>query len=185
MFELKALGPQRLKGFDVPVPAWAVVREAENVSRFEASHSQGMTPFVGREPEVALLLDRWRDAADGEGQVVLLSGEAGIGKSRILVTLSERIGEERHVALHYQCSPQHVNEAFYPIVGRLWRAAGLAAGEPAAARLDKLEAMILRSGLAPKRRRHFLPRYCRSRPRGAIPRSKWSRANRRSGRSWR
>ena len=127
-----------------------MVRETENVSRFEASHSQGMTPFVGREQEVALLIERWRDAADGEGQVVLLSGEAGIGKSRILLTLSERIGEERHVALRYQCSPQHVNDAFYPIVGRLSRGAGFLAGEPVATRLDKLEAMIARSGLAPK-----------------------------------
>ena len=83
-FELKPLGPQTLKGFDAPVPAWTVLREAENVSRFEASRSQGLTPFVGREHEMALLLDRWRDASEGEGQVVLLSGEAGIGKSRIL-----------------------------------------------------------------------------------------------------
>ncbi|MGD0188812.1 MAG: adenylate/guanylate cyclase domain-containing protein [Roseiarcus sp.] len=149
-FELKPLEPQDLKGFDAPVPAWAVVREAENVSRFEAAHSQGMTPFVGREQEVALLIDRWRDAAEGEGQVVLLSGEAGIGKSRILATLNERIGEQRHIALRYHCSPQHANDAFYPIVGQMWRAAGLASGEPAAARLDKLEAMIARSGLEAK-----------------------------------
>ena len=94
-FELKALGPQTLKGFDAPVPAWTVVREAENVSRFEASRSEAMTPFVGREHEVALLIDRWRDASEGEGQVVLLSGEAGIGKSRILAALRERIGDER------------------------------------------------------------------------------------------
>jgi len=84
-FDLKELGPQKLKGFDAPVPAWMVLREAENLSRFEASRSQGLTPFVGREHEVALLLDHWRDATEGEGQVVLLSGEAGIGKSRILV----------------------------------------------------------------------------------------------------
>ena len=94
-FELNALGSQTLKGFDATVPAWAVLGEAENVSRFEASRSQGLTPFVGREHEVALLLDRWRGARDGEGQVVLLSGEAGIGKSRILAALRERIGGER------------------------------------------------------------------------------------------
>jgi class 3 adenylate cyclase len=149
-FELKALGLQDLKGFDAPVPGWAVVREAENVSRFEASQSRGMTPFVGREQEVALLVDRWRDAAEGEGQVVLLSGEAGIGKSRILAALRERIGDQRHIVMRYQCSPQHANDAFYPIVGQMWRAAGLASGEPAAARLDKLEAMIALSGLDPK-----------------------------------
>ena len=123
-FELKPLGPQTLKGFDAPVPAWAVLREAENVSRFEASRSQGMTPFVGREHEVALLLDRWRDATEGEGQVVLLSGEAGIGKSRILAALRERIGDEPHVTMRYQCSPHHVNDAFYPITSQIWHAAG-------------------------------------------------------------
>ena len=115
-FELTPLGPRTLNGFDAPVPAWTVLREAENVSRFEASRSQGMTPFVGREHEVALLLDRWRDATEGEGQVALLSGEAGIGKSRILAALRERIGGEPHVSVRYQCSPHHVNDAFYPIV---------------------------------------------------------------------
>jgi class 3 adenylate cyclase len=93
-FELKPLGPQSLKGFDAPVLAWTVLREAENVSRFEASRSQGLTPFVGRAHEVALLLDRWHDASEGEGQVALVSGEAGIGKSRILATLREKISDE-------------------------------------------------------------------------------------------
>ena len=115
-FELKALGPQTLKGFDAAIPAWAVVSEAENVSRFEASRSHGMTPFVGREREIALLLDRWRHATEGEGQIALLSGEAGIGKSRMLATLRERIGDAPHVTTRYQCSPHHVNDAFYPIV---------------------------------------------------------------------
>ena len=114
-FELKALGPQTLKGFEAPVPAWAVLREAEIVSRFEASRAQGDTPFVGRDHELALIRERWRDAREGEGQVVLLSGEAGIGKSRILAALRERIGGEPHVPMRYQCSPHHVNDAFYPI----------------------------------------------------------------------
>jgi class 3 adenylate cyclase len=146
-FELKALGPQTLKGFEAPIPAWAIVRENENVSRFEASHSEAMTPFVGREHEVALLFDRWRDAAEGEGQVALLSGEAGIGKSRILAALREQIGEERQVTLRYQCSPHHANDAFYPIIGQIWHAAGFVSGEPTPTRLDKLAAMIARSGL--------------------------------------
>jgi hypothetical protein len=145
-FELEALGLQALKGFDAPVSAWLVLREAENISRFEASRSEAMTPFVGREQEVALLIDRWRDAIEGEGQVVLLSGEAGIGKSRIVATLRDRIGDEPHITLRYQCSPHHVNDAFYPIIGQIWRAAGLVPGELAAARLDKLEAMIALSG---------------------------------------
>ena len=160
------------------------MREAENVSRFEASRSQGMTPFVGREHEVALLLDRWRDATEGEGQVALLSGEAGIGKSRILAALRERIGDEPHVTVRYQCSPHHVNDAFYPITSQIWHAAGFVSGEPAAARLDKLEAMIARSGLDAEGDR-AVPRRAAVDPRsrGDIPRSKWRRASRRSGRS--
>ena len=141
-FDLKALGPQAIKGFAAPVPTWLVVREAENITRFEASRSQGMTPFVGREHETALLLDRWRDASEGAGQVALLSGEAGIGKSRILAALRDRIENDPHVTVRYQCSPHHVNDAFYPISSQIWYAAGFVSGEPAASRLDKLEAMI-------------------------------------------
>ena len=149
-FELAPLGAQSLKGFDAPVPAWTVLREAENVSRFEASRSQGLTPFVGREHEVAILLDRWRDGSEGEGQVALISGEAGIGKSRTLAALRQRIGDEPHVAMRYQCSPHHVNDAFYPISSEIRHACGFIGDEPASARLDKLEAMIARSGLDAK-----------------------------------
>jgi class 3 adenylate cyclase/tetratricopeptide (TPR) repeat protein len=145
-FELNALGSQTLKGFDATVPAWAVLGEAENVSRFEASRPQSLTPFVGREHEVALLLERWRGARDGEGQVVLLSGEAGIGKSRVLAALREGIGSEAHVTIRYQCSPHHVNDAFYPIASHIWHAAGFVSGERSTVRLDRLEAMIARSG---------------------------------------
>jgi class 3 adenylate cyclase len=129
-FDLKSLGVQILKGFDAPVPAWKVLREAQNVSRFESSQSERMTPFVGREQEVALLVERWRDAAEGEGQVMLLSGEAGIGKSRILAALRERIGDSPYVTLRYQCSPHHVNDAFYPISRQIWHAAGFVSDEP-------------------------------------------------------
>src|SRR5271167_1143702 len=135
VFDLEPLGSQTLKGFDAPVPVWAVLREADNVNRFEASRSHGMTPLVGREHEIALLLDRWRDATEGEGQVALLSGEAGIGKSRILAALSERIGDEPHVRVRYQCSAHHVNDAFHPITSHIWHAADFVSGEPAAARL--------------------------------------------------
>jgi class 3 adenylate cyclase/tetratricopeptide (TPR) repeat protein len=155
-FELKPLGPQMVKGFETPVAAWTVLREAENVSRFEAARSVGMTPLIGREHEVSTLLDCWRDAAGGAGQVVLLSGEAGIGKSRVLEALRERIGDEPHVTVRYQCSPHHVNDAFYPMTAHIWKAAGFAGGEPAAARLDKLEALIERSRLETKEVAPFL-----------------------------
>ena len=150
MFELKSLGVLTLRGFDTPTPAWTVLREVQNVSRFEASRSRGVTPFVGREHEVALLLDRWRKVEEGKGQVVLLSGEAGIGKSRILAVLSDRISNAPHVRVRYQCSPHRINDAFHPISNQIWHAAGIASDEPAAAKLDKLEAMIAESGLEGK-----------------------------------
>ena len=110
--------------------------------RFEAQAVGGLTPFVGREAEIQLLLDRWRQAKDGEGQVVLLSGEPGIGKSRITQVLRERLEEEAHVHLRYQCSPFYTNSAFYPIIGQLERAAGFARDDTAAMKLDKLERVI-------------------------------------------
>ena len=103
--------------------------------------------MVGREEELALLLRRWDQAKSGEGRVVLISGEAGIGKSRVLAELSERIVDEPHVTVRYQCSPHRVNDAFFPITSQIWRAAGFVGAEPDAARLDKLEALIARSGL--------------------------------------
>jgi class 3 adenylate cyclase len=146
-FEAKALGPQSLKGFATPVPAWTVTREAENITRFEASRRGNLTPFVGREQEVALLVDRWRAATTGEGQMVLLSGEAGIGKSRVLAALRERIGRERHIIIRYQCSPHHSNNPLFPIAEQIRHAAGLVSGEAATTRLEKLEAMVSLSGL--------------------------------------
>ena len=147
-FELEALGPQTIRGLPAPVPAWVVRRESMSVNRFEASLTKAMTPFVGREQEVALLVERWRDAKEGEGQAVLLSGEAGIGKSRILANLRLHIGDENHIVMSFQGSAHHVNEAFYPVLGPIWRAAGFASDEPSEQRLDKLEAFIGRAGLA-------------------------------------
>jgi class 3 adenylate cyclase len=146
-FELKPLPPQTLAGFTAPVPAWRIAGERENVSRFEASRSEVLTPFVGRENEISLLLERWRRAVKGEGQVVMLSGEAGIGKSRILAALRERLRGENHVTLRYQCSPHHINDAFHPVIGQVWYAAGFVSGEPADVRLAKLERMLRIAGV--------------------------------------
>ena len=98
-------------------------------SRFEALHASGLTELVGREEELELLLRRWSKAKGGEGQVVLLSGEAGIGKSRLTAALMERLEGEPHTRLRYFCSPQHTDSALYPVIGQMERAAGLAHGD--------------------------------------------------------
>src|SRR5208283_148312 len=134
-----------LPGFSESIAVWQVVGEGAAENRFEALHGRRVAALVGREEELALLLRRWDQAKAGEGRVVLLSGEAGIGKSRVLAALSERIGDEPHVRVRYQCSPHHVNDAFFPITSQIWRAAGFADGEAAAARLAKLETTIARS----------------------------------------
>ena len=146
-FKLKPLGPLTVKGFDAAVQAWSLLGEAAHVDRFEASRTEALTGFVGREHEVSFLTDRWRGALEGEGHVVLLCGEAGIGKSRTIAELRKRIGEERSIVMRYQCSPHHVNDAFYPIIGQIWHAASLVSDEPAATRLDKLETLTGLSGL--------------------------------------
>ena len=141
-FKLQALGPQTLKGYSVGVEAWRVIGEGEVESRFDAAQAGALTQFVGRTHELGLLMDRWSRAVDGEGQVVLLSGEAGIGKSRLLQTLSERIGDEPHLRLRYQCSSLHSNSALYPVIRQLEHAAGITASDAAETNLDKLEALL-------------------------------------------
>jgi class 3 adenylate cyclase/predicted ATPase len=142
LFELADLGPQRLKGFAEPIPAWRVVSSSAAESRFEAMHTAGLTPLVGREHELGILLERWARAKDGDGQVVLIEGEAGIGKSRLLRALREELGGEPHVTLRHFCSPYHTNSALYPIITQLERAAGLASDDEAGDKLAKLEAML-------------------------------------------
>src|SRR6185437_8980896 len=124
------------------VGAWAVLRPASVESRFEALHASGLTELVGREEELELLLRRWSRAKTGEGQVVLLSGEAGIGKSRLTAALMERLEGEPHSRLRYFCSPQHTDSALYPIIGQMERAAGLAHGDTAQVKLAKLDALL-------------------------------------------
>jgi class 3 adenylate cyclase/predicted ATPase len=142
LFELEDLGAKDLKGVIGPVRAWAALRPASVESRFEALHATGLTALVGREEELELLLRRWSKAKIGEGQVVLLSGEAGIGKSRLAAALLEHLTNEPHTRLRYFCSPQHTDSAFYSIIGQMERAAGLAHGDTAQAKLDKLDALL-------------------------------------------
>jgi class 3 adenylate cyclase len=136
------LGPRDLKGVSGPVRAWAALRPASVESRFEALHASGLTELVGREEELGLLLRRWSKAKTGEGQVVLVSGEAGIGKSRLTAALLERLATEPHTSLRYFCSPQHTDSAFFPIIGQMERAAGLVQNDAPQARLDKLDAVL-------------------------------------------
>src|SRR5262245_59849703 len=142
LFELQDLGAKELKGIAAPARAWTALRASSVEGRFEALHAAGLTALVGREEESELLLRRWSRANDAEGQVVLLSGEAGIGKSRLTAALLERLANEPHTRLRYFCSPQHTDSALYPIIGQTERAAGLAHGDTVQAKLDKLDAVL-------------------------------------------
>jgi class 3 adenylate cyclase/tetratricopeptide (TPR) repeat protein len=143
-FELTDLGEYDLKGMAEPVHAWRVERALVTESRFDANRGGGgLTPLVGREEELDLLLRRWSQAKDGEGQVVLLSGEPGIGKSRILNALRQRLEAQGVQSLRFQCSPYYVNSAFWPIIDNFERALKVTRDETADSKLDKLEALIV------------------------------------------
>ena len=148
LFELRDLGLQDLKGIAGPTRAYSALSPSSRESRFEALHAGGLTALVGREEECELLLRRWVKAKAGEGQVVLLSGEAGIGKSRLTVALLERLAAEPHTRLRYFCSPQHVDSALYPIIGQFERAAGFARDDTPQAKLDKLDAVLAQSAVS-------------------------------------
>jgi class 3 adenylate cyclase/tetratricopeptide (TPR) repeat protein len=142
LFELEDLGAKDLKGIAGPLRAWAALRPSSVASRFEALHATGLTELVGREEELELLLRRWSKAKSGQGQVVLLSGEAGIGKSRLTAALLERLAGEPHARLRYFCSPQHTDSAFYPVISQMERAAGFVHDDIPQAKLDKLDMML-------------------------------------------
>lgn len=145
VFELEDLGGHDVKGFPCPVPVWKVMGEGQAESRFEAAHPGRLAPFIGRKHELGLVQERWELAKGAEGQVVLLTAEAGIGKSRMIQALCDSIGEDPHFRLHYQCSSYHTSSAFYPIIQHLKRAAGFTANDDADSRLDKLEARLRQS----------------------------------------
>jgi class 3 adenylate cyclase/predicted ATPase len=145
LFELEDLGTRDLKGIKGSTRVWVALRASSMASRFEAMHATGFTPLVGREEECELLLRRWSKAKSGEGEVALLSGEAGIGKSRLIAALLERLATEPHTRLRYFCSPQFTDSALYPIIGQMERAAGLVHGDKPQAKLDKLDALLARS----------------------------------------
>jgi class 3 adenylate cyclase/predicted ATPase len=145
LFALEDLGPKELRGLTDPTRAWAALRASSAEGRFEAMHATGLTTLIGRDEETELLRLRWSRAKTGEGQVLLLSGEAGIGKSRLTAALLECLADEPHLRLRYFCSPQRTSSALYPIIGQMERAAGLAHDDTPQARLDKFDAMLAKT----------------------------------------
>lgn len=142
LFELNDLGRHEVKGLAEPVAVYAVLSERTLESRFAARGSADLSEIVGRDQELALLLERWGQACDREGQMVLLSGEAGIGKSRITEALIDEVRGMDHTTIRYQCSPYHTDSALYPATQQLSLAAGFERGDDTATRLDKLEALL-------------------------------------------
>jgi class 3 adenylate cyclase/DNA-binding SARP family transcriptional activator len=142
MFDCRALGADEVKGLPQPVEAWQVRGETAGVSRFEARRAGALPRLVGRQEEIDLLLRRWEQAKLGEGRVVLLSGEPGIGKSCIAESLLVRLEGEPHARLRYFCSPHHTHSPLHPFIARLERAASFEPGSDARAKLDKLEALL-------------------------------------------
>jgi class 3 adenylate cyclase/predicted ATPase len=150
IFELEDLGAQDLKGIAGRVRAWAALWPSSIESRFDALHASGLTELIGREEELELLWRCWSKAKTGGGQVILLSGEPGIGKSRLTAALMERLASEPHTRLRYFCSPQHTDSALYPIIGQMERAARFAHDDTAQAKRDKLNSLLALSFTAPQ-----------------------------------
>ncbi|MGE0643829.1 MAG: adenylate/guanylate cyclase domain-containing protein [Nitrospira sp.] len=146
-FEFADRGSISLKGFETPVQVWQVLNSKPSASRFESYRSDRLTHFIGREHEMALLLGRWREAVGGEGQVVILCGEAGIGKSRIVRGLRDRLVVEHYETILFQCSPYHTNTALYPAITYLRQAVGLTGQDTPAMQLQKLDALAIHEGI--------------------------------------
>jgi len=142
LFECRELGTLKTTSSAEPVQSWQVLGESLVESRFEALRGSALTPLVGRDDEIDLLSRRWVRAKAGEGQIVLASGEPGVGKSRIVAALEERLGGEPHLRLRYFCSPYHQDSALFPFVEQLGHAAGFARDDLPAAKWEKLEAVL-------------------------------------------
>jgi class 3 adenylate cyclase/tetratricopeptide (TPR) repeat protein len=142
LFEFADLGRHQLKGFAEPIQVWHALRESKAEGRFRARHGGGVAPPIGRDQEMAFLSDRWREAKQGQGQVVLLSGEPGVGKSCIVEALHDALRAETAVRLRYFCSPFGVNSALHPVIERFWRVAGIARDQPTDVKLEKLEGAL-------------------------------------------
>jgi class 3 adenylate cyclase len=145
LFTLEDLGPQRLKGFAQPISAWRVLGEERLEDRFQALRGEALTPLVGRDDEIGLLLQRWALAKRGSGQTILLCGEPGIGKSRLVRALRDRLANEPHVLLSHYCSPRHVNSALHPVTALIERAPGLSRDDAPEVRLDALATWLART----------------------------------------
>ena len=141
LFEIADLGPQPLKGFIEPQRAWRVIAEARGLSRFEALRSRAV-PLVGRDEELDLLTRRWGEAEAGDGRIVLISAEPGIGKSRLIDALIERIAGQPHTRLRYFCSPHHQDSGLYPVIAQMGRAAGFTRDDTVQAKVAKLRALL-------------------------------------------
>ena len=142
LFEFADLGQHQLQGFAEPIQVWHALRERKAEGRFQARYGGGDAPPIGRDQEMAFLSDRWRKAKEGHGQVVLLSGEAGVGKSCIVEALYSSLRAEAAARLRYFCSPFGVNSALHPVIERFWREAGIARDQPTEVKLDELEGAL-------------------------------------------
>jgi class 3 adenylate cyclase/tetratricopeptide (TPR) repeat protein len=141
-FDLEELGPKELKGITEPVRVYRVLSAKNASSRFEAAHAGSLTPLVGRSSELSLLLDRWKKVKEGDGQVILLSGIPGVGKSRLLHELKSYVQRDAHLLVHHQCSPYHTQSAFFPVIEQIEQAAQFTARDADVDKIAKLQAYL-------------------------------------------